>query len=105
MTASEQTESPLRVLAVSAFPVEAAATRFRLAQFIEPLKLRGIELTISPFLTAEQFTDLYQGGKTLSKVMGMASSVIKRLTEAAIGATLRCDTCSERSDDIWAGNI
>jgi glycosyltransferase involved in cell wall biosynthesis len=81
MTISEHFESPLRVLAVCAFPVEAAATRFRLAQFIEPLKDRGIELTISPFLTTKQFTELYQGGKTLSKVIGMAFSVIKRLAE------------------------
>jgi glycosyltransferase involved in cell wall biosynthesis len=81
MTAAEQIESPLRVLAVCAFPVEAAATRFRLAQFIEPLQRRGIELTISPFLTSKQFADLYRGGRTLSKVFGMAASVSKRLTE------------------------
>ena len=87
MTAAEQIEPPLQVLAVCAFPVEAAATRFRLAQFTEPLKHRGIELTISPFLTSEQFVDLYRGGNTLSKVAGMAASVIRRLTESL---SIRC---------------
>jgi glycosyltransferase involved in cell wall biosynthesis len=81
MTGAEQIEPPLRVLAVCAFPVEAAATRFRLAQFIDPLKHHGIELTISPFLTSEQFADLYRGGKALFKIAGMAASVIKRLAE------------------------
>jgi glycosyltransferase involved in cell wall biosynthesis len=69
----------LSVLAVCAFPVEAAATRFRLAQFVEPLKRRGIDIEISPFLNSEQFNSLYVGGGLVSKMLGLGTSVFDRL--------------------------
>ena len=72
---------PLRVLAVCAFPVEAAATRFRLQQFIDPLKDRGIELTISPFLSSLQFKELYKDGNLFSKSISMFASVARRFVE------------------------
>ena len=40
----------MNVLAFASYPVEAAATRYRLHQFISPLAERGISLTIKPFL-------------------------------------------------------
>ena len=49
MTVSDEKDR-LRVLAVCAFPVEAAATRFRLAQFIEPLKESGIDLELGMWI-------------------------------------------------------
>lgn len=73
--------SRLRVLAVCAFPIEAAATRFRLAQFVEPLRERGIDLTIRPFLSAAQFKGLYQDGGVASKVIGVAPSVAGRMSD------------------------
>jgi len=71
----------MRVLALCSYPVEAAATRFRLAQFVEPLKSKGIDLTIKPFLDSSQFRSLYKSGDLPSKALGLASSTLKRSRE------------------------
>ena len=52
----------LRVLGLCSYPVEAAATRFRMSQFVEPLAQRGIELDIRSFLDSERFLRLYSHG-------------------------------------------
>jgi len=72
---------PLRVLAVCAFPVEAAATRFRLAQYVEPLHARNIELTIKPFLNSEQFVELYRPGGLAKKALGVIRPLLYRLAQ------------------------
>lgn len=71
----------MRVLALSSYPVDAAATRFRLVQFVEPLKARRIELTVSPFLTSEQFAWMYASGGTTRRMMGLADSVRRRIKQ------------------------
>ena len=45
----------MKVLALASYPTEAAATRYRLAQFVAPLAERDIELTIHPFIDAQLF--------------------------------------------------
>jgi glycosyltransferase involved in cell wall biosynthesis len=50
----------MKVLALASYPVEAAATRFRLHQFVGPLAERGIDLTIHPFLDSRLFQQLYR---------------------------------------------
>jgi glycosyltransferase involved in cell wall biosynthesis len=70
----------MRVLALCSYPVEAAATRFRLVQFIESLRKRGIELTVSPFLSSDQFATIYTSGGLASKAMRMAPPLLSRLT-------------------------
>ncbi len=47
----------MRVLGLASYPVEAAATRYRLEQFVAPLAERGIELTIKPFLDSSLFAE------------------------------------------------
>lgn len=71
----------MRVLGLCSYPVEAASTRFRLAQFVEPLRERGIELTISPFLDSAQFKNLYAAGGVVEKAAGLMGPVLKRLGE------------------------
>jgi glycosyltransferase involved in cell wall biosynthesis len=41
---------PLRVLAFAQYPDTQPSTRFRLAQFVGPLRASGVEMTIHPFL-------------------------------------------------------
>ena len=53
----------MKALALCAFPVEAAATRFRVQQFVEPLRERDIDIDLSPFLDSKAF-----GRLTLRKV-------------------------------------
>jgi len=72
----------MRVLAVCSYPIEAAATRFRIQQFVDPLRKRNIELTVSPFLTSEQFKTLYKSGNVPTKLYGVAKSVLKRTGES-----------------------
>jgi glycosyltransferase involved in cell wall biosynthesis len=74
-------ENRLRVLAICAFPVEAAATRFRLKQFVDPLNERGIDLEIVPFLSSEQFNTLYRSGSLTPKAASMGVAVLKRVAQ------------------------
>lgn len=69
----------MRVLALASYPVEAAATRFRVAQFVRPLAERGIELRLRPFLDAEQFASLYRPGAKLRKAAGLVPSTLARV--------------------------
>jgi glycosyltransferase involved in cell wall biosynthesis len=50
----------MKVLGLASYPVEAAGTRYRLQQFVEPLAKRGVTLTIAPFLNSAAFQDLYR---------------------------------------------
>ncbi len=71
----------MRVLGLCSYPVEAAATRFRMAQFVGPLRARGIELEIRPFLSSEQFKELYSGGGIAGKALGMMGPLLGRMGE------------------------
>jgi len=72
----------MKVLGLCSHPVEAAATRYRLVQYVEPLAERGINLTVSPFLSRQQFGSLYQGEKFLQKAFGMWRPFLHRLAES-----------------------
>jgi glycosyltransferase involved in cell wall biosynthesis len=52
----------MRVLALCSYPAAAAATRFRVEQFVGPLAERGIRLNVSPFLDGGGFDRLYARG-------------------------------------------
>ena len=71
----------MKVLALASYPTEAAATRYRLAQFVAPLAGRGIELTIHPFIDAKLFERLYKPGEWWRKVGGLVKSALLRLKE------------------------
>jgi glycosyltransferase involved in cell wall biosynthesis len=70
---------PLRVLAICAYPIEAAATRFRVAQYIEPLRKRGIELTVKPFLETGQFAEFYRKGGVVRKAVSILRPLMNRI--------------------------
>lgn len=69
----------MKILALTSYPEEAAATRFRVGQFIGPLATRGIEIELRPFLDGDQFRSLYRSGNTAAKLAGMAGSISKRI--------------------------
>ncbi len=71
----------MRVLSVCSYPNEAAATRFRVGQFAEPLRKRGIEIDVRPFLDSKQFEQFYRSGEFAGKVAGVAGSVLRRLSD------------------------
>lgn len=69
----------MKVLALCTFPTEAAATRFRVGQFVEPLREKGIEVDVRPFLNGEQFRAMYSGGGSAGKLAGVARALVGRL--------------------------
>jgi len=72
----------MRVLALSNFPRSAAATRFRIEQFIDPLHIHGIEVDVRPFLRDEQFRGMYTSRWTASNLVGIARSITDRVGDA-----------------------
>lgn len=73
--------SKIRVLGICSYPIEAAATRYRLAQFVEPLAEQEIDLTISPFFDSEKFKLLYKNKSPLQKILGLAKPILQRISE------------------------
>jgi len=79
----------IRVLALASYPVEAASSRFRIVQFIEPLARRGIDVTFSPFLDAALFDALYQPGRLLRRLPRLAICTVART--GAVFRAMRAD--------------
>ena len=69
----------MKVLALASYPIEAAATRFRLQQFVGPLAERDITLRIHPFLNSQLFENLYHQGSFPRTALGFLKSSILRL--------------------------
>ncbi len=68
----------MRVLGLCSYPIEAAATRYRLAQFVEPLAQKGINLEVSPFLESGQFSRLYENKSLAQKAFALYKPVLHR---------------------------
>ena len=69
----------IRVLALASYPVAAAASRYRVVQFVEPLAKRGIDVTFSPFLDDSLFASLYRPGEFLRRLPRLAARTLLRL--------------------------
>ncbi len=72
----------MKVLALSSYPLEAASTRYRIVQYIEPLAEQGIYLTVQPFLTKSEFSGLYKPGRFVKKAAQMMAATGKRLRDS-----------------------
>jgi glycosyltransferase involved in cell wall biosynthesis len=68
-------------VALATFPVEAAATRFRVAQFIPALADANIEVTLLPFLTASDFGGLYDRERMLRTAFRLLLALFRRLAQ------------------------
>lgn len=71
----------MKVLAFASYPVEAAATRYRLHQFVGPLHDRGIELILRPFLDSNLFASLYQSTSAPRTGLGLMKASVRRFTD------------------------
>jgi glycosyltransferase involved in cell wall biosynthesis len=71
----------MNVLGLSSYPVEAAATRYRLAQFIGPLAERGITLTVRPFVDSKAFYLLYQPRALPHTSLALFKALLGRLQD------------------------
>lgn len=80
----------MKVLALASYPVEAAATRYRLTQFVEPLAERGISVHVRPFLDSSLFAALYKRNQMPRVALGLLGSALLRMN----------DTLAARSADV-----
>jgi glycosyltransferase involved in cell wall biosynthesis len=69
----------IRVLALASYPVEAASSRYRIVQFIEPLAERGIDVVFSPFLDRSLFAALYKPWHAAARLPLFALRTLGRL--------------------------
>lgn len=72
----------IRVLALAAYPVEAAATRYRLSQYVGPLAARGVDVDIRPFVDSRLFKILYQPGRAPRVALGLLLAALRRVGDA-----------------------
>lgn len=68
----------MKVLALSSYPIEAAATRYRLAQFVAPLAARGITMEVRPFLDSSLFASLYRREEMWRTAVGLLDAWWRR---------------------------
>ncbi|HEX8070875.1 MAG TPA: glycosyltransferase [Pyrinomonadaceae bacterium] len=71
----------MKVLALATYPVEAAATRYRVAQFVAPLRAQGIDLTLKPLLDARTFASLYRRAAAPRNALALAGATLRRATD------------------------
>ncbi len=68
----------MKVLGLASYPVEAAATRYRLQQFVGPLRERGIELEVRPFMDSRLFADFYRRDRLPRTAAGLVRASLRR---------------------------
>jgi glycosyltransferase involved in cell wall biosynthesis len=73
----------MKVLGLASYPIEAAATRYRLQQFVAPLAARGIQLEVRPFLDSDLFATLYKRNKLPRTMLGLLRASLRRLSDVA----------------------
>jgi len=75
----------MKVLGLASYPVEAAATRYRLQQFVQPLAERGISLTVRPFMDSKLFAQVYRRESIASTALELMKSSAMRLRDVMKG--------------------
>jgi glycosyltransferase involved in cell wall biosynthesis len=73
----------MKVLALASYPINSAATRFRVAQYVEPLSRLGIEMTLEPFLESGEYDRQYRSGGLASKAFRFIPPLARRIRLAA----------------------
>lgn len=71
----------MKVVAFASYPVQAAATRYRLDQFKGALSERGITLSILPFLDAKMFESLYKRNALPHTALGLLGAGLLRFKD------------------------
>lgn len=69
----------IQAVALATYPVEAAATRFRVAQFMPALAEEGVDVTLLPFLTAGDFEGLYDRKRMVGTAFRLLFALFRRI--------------------------
>jgi glycosyltransferase involved in cell wall biosynthesis len=91
----------MRVLGLASYPVEAAATRYRLVQYVAPLRERGIELEVRPFLDSRLFGSLYRRAELPRNAVGLAGAARRRFAD--VWAARRADVVLVQREAMMFG--
>lgn len=91
----------MRVLGLASYPVEAAATRYRLLQYVAPLRERGVELEVRPFLDSRLFASLYRRDELPRTAWGLVRSALGRVAD--IAAARRADALLVQREAMMFG--
>ncbi|MDT7540298.1 MAG: hypothetical protein QOE33_202 [Acidobacteriota bacterium] len=91
----------MKVLGLASYPVEAAATRYRLVQYVVPLAERGIDLEVRSFLDSRLFASLYRRGELPRNVAGLLGSSLARFADVA--AARRADVVLVQREAMMFG--
>ena len=78
-------DSPIRLLVLSPFPIQAAGTRFRISHYIPYLQANGFDVSVDAFFTPSFFQFLYRKGQYVRKALRFAGLAMRRLA-AVTGA-------------------
>jgi glycosyltransferase involved in cell wall biosynthesis len=73
----------MKVMALASYPVEAASTRYRVAQFVQPLAEKGIAVTMHPFLDSRLHASLYKHAEWPRTTFGLIRASLRRVGEVA----------------------
>lgn len=79
----------IKVFGVCAFPKEFPCTRYRLLQFVEPLREQGIELEVRPFLESEKYAAFYDGRGGVARLLTLVRPLLRRFRD--IKRARECD--------------
>jgi len=79
----------LKLLCLGTYPVESAATRYRVLQFFPDLSAAGIDASYRPFMDSRFFESFYKPGRSLHKSMRLLGSALRRLNDVQRAG--RCD--------------
>lgn len=71
----------MKVLALASYPIEAACTRFRISQFVGPLKEHGIDVTLRPLLNGRTFAELYRPAALPRTALALLGAMLRRVED------------------------
>lgn len=91
----------MRVLALASYPVESAATRFRIDQLRPALAQRGIDVDLSPFLDERSYRALYDRRRVPATAGGVIRGLARRVRD--ICSVRRYDAVLVQREVMLAG--
>lgn len=92
---------PLRLLVLATYPVEAACSRYRIVQFIQPLLRSGVNATFRPFLNSKTFRTLYNRRYLPLTLLRISIRLLRRIAD--VFRALRADVLFVQREALLFG--
>lgn len=69
------------MVALATYPIDAAASRFRICQFIPALAANGVDVTFLPFIDNETYAHLYDRRSVVKTSFALGRAILRRVTQ------------------------